>query len=201
MSNCESIYQDHSIHLCLNLGIYQFKNLTTLGLQSFMLTGRFPDKIFWIRKLSVIDLSLNENLFGFFFSKLPRWISLEHCSYRSHSIGNLRHLSELDLSHCQFNGTLPNLLSNLTQLAHLDFSFNNFTGPLPSFGMAKKLTHLHLSQNGLSGAIPSSSHFEGLQNHLSIDLNNISIHGAFLRLFLPFRHRRRFNFRWTSLAK
>ncbi|RHN58251.1 putative histone deacetylase [Medicago truncatula] len=120
-----------------------------------------------------------------FFPKLPRWISLEHCSYRSRSIGNLRHLSELDLSHCQFNGTLPNSLSNLTKLNHLDFSFNNFTGPLPSFGMAKKLTHLHLFQNGLSGAIPPSSHFEGLQNHLSIDLNNSSIHGAFLRLFYP----------------
>jgi len=117
------------------------------------------------------------------------------------SISNLRHLSELDLSNCQINGTLPNSLSNLTQLTHLEFSFNNFSSPMPSFGMAKKLTHLHLSQNGLSGAIPSSFHFEGLQNLLSIDLNNNSIHGAFLHLFLPFHHCRRFNFRSTSLAK
>jgi Leucine-rich repeat (LRR) protein len=44
-----------------------FKNLTTRGLQSCTLTGKFPQKIFHIRKLSVINLSYNANFRGFFF--------------------------------------------------------------------------------------------------------------------------------------
>ena len=89
----------------------------------------------------------------------------------------MRHLSELDLSDCRFNGTLPGSLSNLTELSYMDLSFNNFTGPMTSFGMAKNLTHLDLSHNDLSGII-SSSHFEGLQNLVNIDLSYNSFTGS-----------------------
>ncbi|GAU16165.1 hypothetical protein TSUD_297950 [Trifolium subterraneum] len=146
-------------------------DLQELSMSNCNLSGPLDSSLSRLANLSIIILDggslLSIIVTGTSFSgELPR------------SIGNLRHLSELELSNCQFNGTLPNSLSNLTQLSHLDISFNNFTGPMPPFGMAKKLTHLHLSQNGLSGAIPSSSHFEGLQNLVSIDLNNNSISGS-----------------------
>jgi uncharacterized protein YjbI with pentapeptide repeats len=90
-----------------------FKNLTTLGLQSCTLTGKFPQKIFHIRKLSVINLSYNANFRVFFFPNFPLGGSLlsiivtgkSFSGELPRSIGNLRHLSELELSNCQFNGS------------------------------------------------------------------------------------------------
>ena len=56
------------------------------------------------------------------------------------SIGNLKRLSEMDLSGCNFNGSVPNSMANLTLLIYLDMSSNYFTAPIPSFSMAKNLT-------------------------------------------------------------
>jgi len=81
----------------------------------------------------------------------------------------LKNLSTIDLSYCQFNGTLPSSMSELTQLVYLDLSSNNFSGPLPSFNMSKNITYLSLFHNSLTGVLPSS-HFEGLQNLVNIDL-------------------------------
>jgi Leucine-rich repeat (LRR) protein len=87
----------------------------------------------------VFDVSYNLGLHG----SLPNFphegslnnLNLSHTNFSGpipESIHNLRQLSTLDLSNCQFNETLPNSMSHLTQLVHLDLSFNNFTGPLPS---------------------------------------------------------------------
>jgi len=162
-----------------------FKKLTTLSLASCGLTGKFPETIFQIGKLSFIDLSFNYNLHGSFPEFLPggslQTLRVSDTSFSGafpYSIGNMRHLSELDLSNCKFNGTLPNSLSNLTELGYLDLSSNSFTGTMPSFSMAKDLTHLDLSYNRLSGEIPKSSHFEGLHNLVSIALCNNFISGS-----------------------
>ncbi|WJX43043.1 hypothetical protein P8452_30201 [Trifolium repens] len=162
-----------------------FKNLTTLSLAFCGLTGKFPQEIFKIGTLSFIDLSFNYNLNGS-FPEFPSSGSLHtlrvsNTSFSGvfpYTIGNMRHLFELDLSKCKFNGTLPNSLSNLSELRNIDLSSNSFTGPMPSFGKAKNLIHLDLSHNRLSGVIPRSSHFEGLHNLVSIDLHDNSINGS-----------------------
>ncbi|KAK2379018.1 receptor protein [Trifolium repens] len=176
----------------------KFKNLTIFSLAFCGLIGTFPQKIFQIRTLSNIDLSFNYDLHGS-FPEFPsngsiQTLRVSNTSFSGefpHTIGNIRHLYELDLYNCQFNGTLPNFLSNLTQLSYLDLSSNSFTGPMPSFGMAKNLIHLDLSHNRLSGPIPTSSHFEGLHNIVSIDLGFNSIIGS-----IP-----SFLFKLTSLQK
>ncbi|MED6154585.1 hypothetical protein PIB30_113954, partial [Stylosanthes scabra] len=89
----------------------------------------------------------------------------------------MRQLSTLDLSNCQFNGTLPNSVSNLTHLVYLDLSFNNFTGPLPSFNRSNALTRFALNHNSFNGTIPST-HFEGLANLVIIDLADNSLDGT-----------------------
>ncbi|XP_050900102.1 receptor-like protein 7 [Lathyrus oleraceus] len=162
-----------------------FKNLTTLSFAFCGLTGTFPHNIFQIETLSVIDLSFNYNLHGSFpefpLSGSLHMLKVSNTSFSGsfpYTIGNMRNLSELDISNCKFNGTLPISLSNLTELRYMDLSSNSFTGPMPSLGMAKNLTHLDLSHNRLSGAIPSSSHFEGLHNLVSIDLRDNSINGS-----------------------
>ncbi|KEH28916.1 putative leucine-rich repeat-containing, plant-type, leucine-rich repeat domain, L [Medicago truncatula] len=162
-----------------------FRNLTTLSLESCGLTGKFPQKIFQRGTLSFIDLTFNTNLHGS-FPEFPssgdlQTLRVSMTSFSGafpYTIGNMRHLSELDLSNSNFNGILPNSLSNLIELRYIDLSFNSFTGPIPSFGMAKNLAHLDLSHNRLSGAIPSSSHFEGLHSLVSINLRDNSINGS-----------------------
>ncbi|BAT97429.1 hypothetical protein VIGAN_09087300 [Vigna angularis var. angularis] len=160
------------------------KFLTILSLSSCQLTGTFPQKIFKIVTLSVVDLSLNNNLQGF-FPDFPQGslqtLRVSNTSFSGafpNSIGNMRNLTELDFSYCRFTGTLPNSLSNLAELSYLDLSYNNFTGRIPSVDMAKKLAYLDLSNNGLSGEVPSSSHFAGQKNLVSIDLGYNAIGGS-----------------------
>ncbi|XP_022640763.1 receptor-like protein 12 [Vigna radiata var. radiata] len=160
------------------------KFLTILSLSSCQLTGTFPQNIFKIVTLSVVDISLNNNLQGF-FPDFPQGslqtLRVSDTSFSGafpNSIGNMKNLTELDFSYCRFSGALPNSLSNLTELSYLDLSYNNFTGRIPSFEKVDKLTYLDLSNNGLSGAVPSSSHFEGLNNLVSIDLGYNSISGS-----------------------
>ena len=169
------------------------KKLTTLSLAFCGLTGAFPQKIFQIGTLSFIDLSFNDNLRGSFpefqVSGSLHILRVSKTSFSGalpNSIGNMRHLTELNLYNCKFNGTLPNSLSNLTELRYVDLSSNSFTGPMPSFGSAKNLTHLDLSHNLLNGEIPKSSQFEGLHNLVSIDLSNNFITGSIpSSLFTP----------------
>jgi len=116
-----------------------FQNLSTLSLSDCGLTGTFPQKIFQIRTLSVIDLYDNPNLRGFFpdysLSESLHSIVLSNTSFSGalpHTIGNMTNLILLDLSFCQLYGTLPNSLSNLTQLSSLYLDHNNLSGSIPS---------------------------------------------------------------------
>ncbi|KAK0585518.1 hypothetical protein LWI29_029791 [Acer saccharum] len=92
------------------------------------------------------------------------------------SIGNLKHLSRIELAGCNFTGTIPTSMSDLTELVYLDLSANNFSGQIPSFHMSKNLTNLDLSRNVLTGAI-SSTKWEWLQNLVYIDLRLNSLNG------------------------
>ncbi|KAI5332365.1 hypothetical protein L3X38_022494 [Prunus dulcis] len=48
------------------------------------------------------------------------------------SIGKLRWLETLDLSHNQLSGNIPQNFSSLTSLSHLNLSYNNLIGNIPS---------------------------------------------------------------------
>jgi hypothetical protein len=87
-----------------------------------------------------------------------------------HSIGNLKMLSTIDLSNCNFNESIPNSWVSLIQLVYLDMSFNMFSGSIPVFSMAKNLTNLDLSFNNLTGQITTTQWEELLKlESLSLD--------------------------------
>ncbi|KAA3467768.1 receptor-like protein 12 [Gossypium australe] len=72
------------------------------------------------------------------------------------SIGNIRSLEILDLSHSNLRRPTPVSLGNLTQLEYLDLSHNNLSGPIP--WSVFNLTHvqfLDFSENKLEGSLPS----------------------------------------------
>jgi len=136
-----------------------FSNLNVLEISSCSLSGLYPKGIFQLQILKVLDISNNRDLHGV----LPNFIQDAP-------------LHTMNLSNTNFSGKLPGSISNLTQLVHLDLSFNRFTGPLPSFKMVKNLRYLSILNNNLTGVI-TTTHFEGLENLLSINLGDNYLSG------------------------
>ena len=160
-----------------------FSNLNVLEISSCSLSGHFPNGIFLLQALKVLDISNNRDLHGVLPNFLPdavlHTMNLSNTNFSGKlpgAISNLKQLSLLDASNCQLIDTLPISLSELTQLVHLDLSLNRFTGPLPSFKMVKNLRYLSIFHNNLTGVI-TTTHFEGLENLLSINLGDNYLNG------------------------
>ena len=160
-----------------------FSNLNVLEISSCSLSGHFPNCIFQLQTLEVLDISNNRDLHGVLPDFLPdavlQTMNLSNTNFSGKlpgAISNLKQLSLLDASNCQLNDTLPISMSELTQLVHLDLSFNRFTGPLPSFKKVKNLRYLSIFHNNLTGVI-TTTHFEGLENLLSINLGDNYLSG------------------------
>ncbi|GKV33205.1 hypothetical protein SLEP1_g41740 [Rubroshorea leprosula] len=139
-------------------------SLEYLNLHDCNLQGNFPNQVFQLPSLQLLDLSYNFDLGG----NLPEsnqsstleYLNLANTSFSGelpHSIGNLKLLKELDLHYCQFYGSIPRSLANLTKITQLDFLANHLQGQIPDvFGKIHKLTYLRLDANNLGGEIPAS---------------------------------------------
>ena len=70
-------------------------------------------------------------------------------------LGQLAELRSLHLSRNALTGPIPPELGNLANLTRLDLGFNELTGPIPpELGQLAELRSLHLSRNALTGPIP-----------------------------------------------
>ncbi|KAL2622871.1 hypothetical protein R1flu_003076 [Riccia fluitans] len=119
----------------------QLKNIQTLGLTSFLLSGRFPQCFCQFRQLT--ELQLNDNNFE---GVIPTCIGS--------SLGNLQ---TLRLSSNKFVGPIPSTLARLTNLQSLDLNQNKLVGNIPpAIGNLRNLQALNLGNNSLSGAVPSA---------------------------------------------
>lgn len=100
--------------------------------------------------LSIIDLSSNN-----FVGDIPKL-----------SIGNLKGLKLLNLSHNRIQGQIPSSLGELRKLESLDLSSNQLEGEIP--WQLTKLTYisfLNLSGNRLTGRIPQGNQFQTFRNN------------------------------------
>ncbi|KAM5583955.1 receptor-like protein 2 [Rosa sericea] len=79
-------------------------------------------------------------------------------SFPSSSLGNLSHLTHLNLSHNSLEGSLDQtgFFSSLSRLEILDLSYNLLSGELPFSLPSSTIQMLDLSHNHLQGSIPSS---------------------------------------------
>ncbi|GKV15125.1 hypothetical protein SLEP1_g25927 [Rubroshorea leprosula] len=139
-------------------------SLEHLSLRDCSLQGNFPSQVFHLPSLQFLDIGYNSHLRGNLpksnWSTPLKYLYMIYTSFSGelpHSIGNLKHLEELDLYKCQFYGTIPRSLANLTEITSLDFSFNNFqVQNFGVFGKMHKLTHLIFRGNNFGGEIPTS---------------------------------------------
>ncbi|GLT25995.1 hypothetical protein SLA2020_010890 [Shorea laevis] len=133
-------------------------SLEYLSLGHCNLQGNFPNQVFQLPSLQLLDLSYNSHLGG----ELP------------HSIGNLKLLKELDLHSCQFYGSIPRSLANLTKITFLDFDFNFLQGQIPDvFEKMQKLTYLSFLSNSFGGEIPTSIFNLTDLTHLTLSSNKL----------------------------
>ncbi|GLT59083.1 hypothetical protein SLA2020_319230 [Shorea laevis] len=157
-------------------------SLEHLSLCSCNLQGNFPNQVFQLPSLQLLDLSYNFRL----GCNLPesnqsctlKYLNLANRNFSgelSHSIGNLKLLEELNLGKCQFYGSIPRSLANLTKITYLDFGYNLLQGQIPDvFGNMHKLTYLSLFNNSFGGEIPTSIFNLTDLTYLSLSSNNLT---------------------------
>ncbi|KAK9167785.1 hypothetical protein Scep_002976 [Stephania cephalantha] len=149
----------------IGTSMLNLSSLSHLDLSDNHITD-FPQQMFHLPNLKVLDLSHNSHLTGslpefptgsiiqqliltdtIFFGRIP------------HSIGNLKQLAFLVLGGNNFEGEIPSSFSKLSHLEFLDMSSNKLSGPIPSSyanNDLPNLTYLDLSNNQLNGTIPPS---------------------------------------------
>ncbi|KAL4598273.1 hypothetical protein ACB092_11G049400 [Castanea dentata] len=141
-------------------------SLTSLSFRYCGLKGRFPDNIFHLPNLQLLDVGYNYNLTGSLpthnWSTPLKSLGLSRTKFPidlPNLISNLKSLKELHLSNCSLIGSSnPTFLSNLTQITSLDLSYNYFGGQFPwSLLNNAGLTSLDLSGNNFIGQLPNLS--------------------------------------------
>ncbi|XP_022735517.1 receptor-like protein 12 [Durio zibethinus] len=140
-------------------------SLRSLSLYMCGLGGKFPENVFHLPNLKLLNLgdngNLSLNLPQFNRSSHLKLLDLSAMSFSRElfeSIGNLVSLERLDVSNAFFSGGgLPNSIGNLISLKDLELSNCNLSGSIPiSLGNLSQLSYLYLSRNFFSGSIPSS---------------------------------------------
>ncbi|CAN1189702.1 Receptor-like protein Cf-9 homolog [Linum perenne] len=165
----------------------QFPHLIDLQLRSCKLYEIFPNNIFLIPNLQVLDVSYNHEIIGTLPHFPPinnislRYINVEETLFFGQipdSLGSLVMLQELHLSYCQFHGRFPNRVFLNPNLRIVEVRNNSLiTGTLPEFPIGNNLLQvIDLSDTKFSGKLPDSIH--NLASLEELHLDNCIFHGV-----------------------
>ncbi|KAI5568280.1 hypothetical protein BDE02_12G004800 [Populus trichocarpa] len=158
-------------------------SLSALGLWDCGLKGKFPDNIFLLPNLQVLDLNNNDNLTGSFpssnVSNSLRLLGLSHTTIsvylENDFFSNLKLLEVLTLRECNIIRSNLTLIGHLTELTRLDLIGNNISGQIPSsFKNLVQLQSLYLGNNNFSGRIPEFLGNLTLLENLGLSNNQLS---------------------------
>ncbi|KAK2378975.1 receptor protein [Trifolium repens] len=179
--------------------LHKLQNLRYLNLSNARFEGHVPKEISQLTRIISIDgvaistsiaewgraLSSMEGLRVLNFPPLAslRYLNLANTNFSGplpNTISNLKQLSTIDLSYCQFNETIPSSMSKLTQLVYLephsiDLGFNSFNGGIPSSLLKLPyLRELKLPFNQLSGLVGRfDSAYSPVLEMLDLGVNNL----------------------------
>jgi len=141
------------------------REIIHIDLSSNNLTGVLPGDLALLSEL--ISIRVDNSGPGVRLRKLTSIIPA--------SLGDLKHLEILSLSHNAFTGAIPSELGNLINLRELDLGANHLTGPIPErLGQLADLQHLDLSENKIGGAIPDTLKNLSQLQHLNLRENVLS---------------------------
>ena len=145
------------------------------SLESFKLSGTFPDGLQYLstlKTISLVDSNLQGQLPPDILRRLPQLTSLflgvnqftgsipaQWFVYdNSSSSHNSSALANLELNMNMLTGTIPTEIADLINLEVLSLNNNVFEGTIPKemMGGMPSLKNVHLSMNQLTGTIPSS---------------------------------------------
>ncbi|XWS11328.1 hypothetical protein CRYUN_Cryun38cG0074300 [Craigia yunnanensis] len=148
-------------------------SLKSLSLYQCGLRGKFPENIFYLPNLKLLNLGDNKNL----CLSLPQFnrsshleiLDLSNMNFSRElfdSIGwNLIPSKHLDLGSANISGSISKALGNLSKLNFLDLSGNSLSGKIPS-SLIRNLTQLeflNIGGNQLEGSIPDENSWQDSQ--------------------------------------
>ncbi|TQD78147.1 hypothetical protein C1H46_036300 [Malus baccata] len=173
-----------------SLGNYQ--NILLLDLSNNNLTGTIPETLMELSTLS-ISLDLSDNyLTGPLPFKMGDLVHLTELNVLRNnlsgvipsSLSSCTSLERLYLQDNKFEGTIPQSLKDLKGLEKLDISSNNLFGPIPEF-LSKfgALKYLNLSYNDFEGKLPEEGIFANVSGVFV--LGNHRLCGGIPQLYLP----------------
>ena len=81
-------------------------------------------------------------------------------------------LTRVDISHNEFDGSIPSMLLQMTGLEYADLSFNNFEGTFLDKTQMPMIHFLSLESNSLTGTFPIDSMTVPLLEHLNLRENS-----------------------------
>lgn len=169
-------------------------NLVRLLLKSNHFHGNLPSTLCNLRRIEVLDISLNYNISGtiptciYNFDVLAKtfnpstvpdymrdlvmmWKGKENLIHGR----NLQLQRSIDLSSNHLRGEIPNKITQLVGLISLNLSRNELTGQIPyNIDQLQSLDFLDLSRNNLSGPIPSGISQIPRLSVLDLSYNNLS---------------------------
>lgn len=160
--------------------------LTIVDLGQTQVYGKLPDHIFYLAKLQQLLLGETQVTgslpnFNCTASYMLWNLDLTHTNFSGelpNSFGCLKSLKHMLLDGCLFTGRLPESIGNLSQLTTMSLTQNNFSGPLPSvISNLVQLEVLDLTGNQMQGQIPDC--FTNLQNLIQLSLPDNSLVGPF----------------------
>jgi Leucine-rich repeat (LRR) protein len=145
-------------------GIGAAVQLRELHIKQIGLSGTFPDEIFQLTALELLDFDFNS-----FSGPL------------SHAVGQLSNLKQLTGEKNELSGVLPDELRLLTSLAELRLGKNSFEGSVPASALDEmtSLSYIDLSRQiehggqGLSGGLPTLADLHSL-TQVRLKDNNFS---------------------------
>ncbi|PNX76049.1 leucine-rich repeat receptor protein kinase exs-like protein [Trifolium pratense] len=159
--------------LLSNIG--QLVNLTRLDISSNKLHGSIPQSLGNLVNLAKAPSSVSINVPappGLWsnqdVTEVMKGMELEYTKI-------LELVVNMDLSHNNLVGFIPNEITWLTGLHGLNLSKNQLKGEIPQMiGDMKSLESLDMSHNHLSGTIPNSMPYLTSLGHLNLSHNNLS---------------------------
>ncbi|MCX7736320.1 MAG: hypothetical protein N2319_06370 [Candidatus Kapabacteria bacterium] len=158
-------------------------NLRILKLDNDSLGGTVPTSFSSLTNLEELTLSNNENLDGdilLYALNNPnlRILNVSNCNFSGSipfEIDYLANLRELNLGNNNFSGNIPYSLGNLEFVHTLNLCSNSFTGNIPgTLSQIDSLKYLYLMNNNLDGSFPDSLLYCYELIELRLDKNNIS---------------------------